>query len=284
MNAPEIISPNLVNVAPVQFLTNTTGDQAIVFEQRVGSDTDITVVRHSAGGLWAPQDTVASTAKYGNLSLSSAALAGNGDILETFEMFTVACSRYCHDINYVVNASREASGSTSWQDSGALTPASSTYTTRTAMNDYSRGCVIWQNSVLGPVEATTQSAEGAKWHSAVQAFGGSPYNGAQLWQLASGENGNVNLALVGFSNAGASVNVLDGNLPHDEWDPPNTLSTGDNPGANDNMVLAVSSRSAGVTTWSDVDGTVRASLRGGATATWTDAQEIIGFPTATSAD
>jgi len=277
VNTPDLVTPSRTDVAAVLFLANPTGDQAIVFEQYItGSGYAITAVRRPAGGSWGALDTVATSAIYGDISLSGAAFGGNGDLLVTFEPFTVVCAvRYCNEINFTVHASREPSGTTSWFDSGALTPASSAYYTRAVMDTAGRAGVLLQNGFSATVQATTQVKQGAKWLPLATAYSGGASGGAQMWGAEASTNGQASLALIGLGTGGASALVLDGKLATNKWPTLSTLSTGDSPGANNNMAFGANAAGGSVVEWTDLDGTVRAAFRKKATAAWSKPQMII---------
>ena len=276
VDAPDIVSSNLNNVSPVQFLENAKGDQAIVFQQYLGGNTVITAVHRPAGGGWSSEDNVASSADYGHIAFSSSAIGGNGDLIVSFETFDVVCNKYCHDINYVVHAAREAAGTTTWKDSGALTPESSAYNTKAVVDSNGHAGVLIQNGFAAEIDVATQAKAGAKWKPLVPAFDPTGLNGAQIWLAEAGNKGFANLAFVTFSDSGANATVLDGNVAKDSWGTLNFLSLGDSPGANDNMVFDANLAGGAVAEWTDVDGTVRAALRKKGGVAWGTAQTIIG--------
>jgi hypothetical protein len=275
VNAPEIVGSVIQNVAPVQFLSNANGDQAIVFQQRLGGNVVITAVRRPSGGAWSAQDDVASSADYGDITLTSSALGGNGDLVVAFETYEVVCNKYCHELNFAVHAAREAAGTTNWIDSGALTPQSSSYNTRTVVDSTGHAGVFIQNGFSAVIQASTQKRAGAKWSPLVDAFDGAGSNGAQIWLAEANAKGDANLALCDFTASGAFAAVLEGNVATDSWLPISILSGADIPGANDNIVFDSNPKGGAVTEWTDTDGTVRSALRRKAGAAWGNAQMIV---------
>ena len=275
VDAPDIVSPNLNNVSPVQFLSNARGDQAIVFEQYVSGDVLITVLYRPSGGAWGGEDNAVSSADDGHIALSSAALGDDGDIVVTFETFNVVCSRYCHDTGYAVHAMREAAGTTRWIESGALTPASSAYNTRTVIDSAGRAGLLIQNGFSATIQATTQSKAGGSWSTPVNALTGNGSDGAQIWVAQAGGRGRANLAFDYLANPGGGITVLDGNLADDSWPISSLLSATDNPGANDNVVFDANKAGGAVAAWTDVDGTVRAALRKRGSSAWGAPKTIV---------
>ena len=274
VSAPDIVGSVIQNVSPVQFLSNANGDQAVVFQQLVSGNVVITAVRRPAGGGWGAQDQVASSADYGHLTLTTSALGANGDLVVTFETFSVVCSRYCHNVDFAVHASREPSGTTTWSDSGALTPTSTPYNTRTVIDASGHAALLIQNGFSSTIQATTQAKAGAAWSPLAVAFAGPGNDGAQMWTAEAGAKGRANLAFVYLGPAGAFADVLDGSATKNKWPTVNTLSTTDSPGANDNMAFDANLKGGAVAAWADTDGTIRAALRVKATAAWGAAQTI----------
>lgn len=275
VNAPEIGSSPLVNVSPVQFLQNPNGDQAIVFAQTLGGNYVITAVRRPAGGSWSLEDNVASSADYGPIALSSSALGANGDLVVTFEGYTVVCSKYCHDNDFIVHASREKAGTTTWQDSGALTPASSEYATKTIVDGAGHAALLIQNIYSATIQATTQAKAGARWKPLATAFQGTGSDGAFMWAAEADGKSQASLAWIYLGTSGAGATILDGNTAQNTWSAPVLLSGSDNPGANDNMAFDENLVGGAVAGWTDVDGTVRATLRRKAGGAWSAPQTIV---------
>ncbi len=275
VSAPEIQTPLIQNVSPVQFLSNLNGDQAVVFQQSAGSTTTITAVRRPAGGTWGAEDTVATSTQYGNLSIVSSSLGADGDLVVTFETYTVTCDRSCHDYNFAVHASREKSGTTQWIDSGALTPQSTPYFVRSMIDATGHAGVLIQNGFSATIQATTQAKAGAAWSPLVNAYTGTGSDGAMMWDTEAGK-GWGDLAFVYLGTGGASATVLNGNLAKNAWPAANNLSINDGQSANDNMVFATTVAGGAVAEWTDADGTVRAALRKKASSKWSNAQTIVG--------
>jgi hypothetical protein len=275
VSAPEIANSPLVNVSPVQFLQNPNGDQAIVFAQSVGGNYVITAVRRPNGGTWSAQDNVASSANYGAIALDSAALGADGDLVVTFEGYTVTCTKYCHDNNYIVHASREKSGTTTWQDSGALTSPSTPFATETVIDSAGHAGLLIQNDYSATIQSTTQAKAGATWKPLVTAFQGTGSDGAYMWAAEAGNNAHASLAWIYLGTSGAGATILDGSTAKNTWSAPVLLSGKDSPGANDNMVFDENLAGGAVAGWTDIDGTVRASLRNKTGAAWSVAQTIV---------
>jgi hypothetical protein len=274
VNAPDIVGSNLNNVAPLQFLSNARGDQAIVFQQLLGGQTVISVLHRSAGGSWSAQDNAASSADYGDIAFASSAMGGNGDVVVTFETYQVVCNKYCHDVNYAVHAVREKAGTTSWADSGALTPQSSAYNTKTIIDSSGHAGILLQDGFSATIQATTQQKAGAPWSVLTNAFESQGQDGAQLWLAEAGKKGDASLAFVYLGQSGAYATVLDGKLTNNSWSAANELSLGDNPGTNDNMVFDSNAKGGAVAEWTDIDGTVRASMRKKFTGAWSAPQTL----------
>jgi hypothetical protein len=275
VNAPEIVGSVIQNVSPVQFLQNANGDQAIVFQQRAGGNVAITALHRPHGGAWSAQDQVANSADLGDITLTTSALGGNGDLVVTFETYQVVCNKYCHQLNFAVHASREPAGTTAWQDSGALTPQSSAYNTKTAVDSAGHAGVLIQSGFSAVLQAATQSRAGRAWSPLATAFDGTGSNGAQIWLAKSGNKGLASLGFVDFTSSNAFAAILDGNLAQNSWNAPALLSTGDSPGANDNLVFDENLRGGAAAEWTDSDGTVRTAMRPKASGAWSAPQTIV---------
>ena len=274
VNAPDIVGSNLNNVSPVQFLSNARGDQAIAFQQLLNGQTVISVLHRTAGGTWSGEDNAVSSAADGHIAFASSAMGGNGDIVVTFETYDVVCTKYCHDLNYAVHAVREKSGTTSWADSGALTPQSSAYNTKTVVDSTSRAGILLQNGFSATIQATTQRKAGAPWSALATAFASQGQDGAQLWTAKAGDKGDASLAFVYLGQGGAFATLLDGKLTDNSWPVASELSLGDSPGANDNMVFDSNSKGGAVAEWADIDGTIRAAARKKFAGGWSAPQMI----------
>lgn len=255
--------------ANLPFVSNARGDQAVIYQDSLGSASRLMAVRRSAAtSAWGSPQVVLSSATAGRFAISAAAIGATGDVVITWESYTHFCGpRSCHDTNYVVHASRAASASNDWRDSGPLTKPDFPYDTQAAIDPQRRAVVFVHPAYSGIVTANTQAGAGAPWSAAANAYhvtGASP-------ALVSADGAPYafgTLALGSQPASGGLVAFVDGNLAANTWGAPANLASLD--ASSPTGLLAVGNNGVGgnLAEWTDVDGTVRATSRPAASSAW----------------
>jgi hypothetical protein len=268
VNAPDIVTGTRTRAPQVEFVEDARGDQIVVFEEYVAGGTAIVAIRRPAGGTWGPQETVATSAAYGNISLAGSAIGGNGDAIVAFEPFATVCSvRYCNEVNFTVHVARENARATKWRDSGALTPVSSEYYVETVMDAAGRAGLLVQNDFYAPISASTQGPLGGAWSPFVTAFA-DPGNDAVVWgQGTFGANG-ASIAFTAFGTPGAEA-VLDGSLATNAWPALTLVSASDTQSVQDALSFTESGNGSAIAEWPDADFSMRVATRPGIGRPWT---------------
>lgn len=266
VNAPQLIAPLYTGAPTVIFLENSSGDQAVIFEQISNGAQVISALRRPSGGAWTAAETVASSATSGDIDLAGASIGEGGDVLVTFETYQVSCSRYCHQINYVVHASREPAAGDGWADSGPLTSAGSVWRAGSAIDPSGSAVVLYQPDVGSTITAVRQGRAGERWSSPVTAYSSSA---AYLMGVEAGSRGRASF----FTGFGGILDV-DGLLGSNSWSAPVNLAAGDTSGAVPQIAYGATPAGGVAVAWADGDGTVRATTRASARKPWAATQTL----------
>src|ERR1017187_7486079 len=118
------------------------------------------VLRH-AGAAWTAQQVVASVA---HVSADHSVIAGKVAGVVTWESYDAVCKKYgCVLSSYVLHASRQNAGTTSWVDSGSLLgPDRALHAARVTL-DSAGGAMVVALSSSGPFTSATQGNAGGAW-------------------------------------------------------------------------------------------------------------------------
>jgi hypothetical protein len=263
----------LPGVSSPIFVMNAQGDAAILWGSGGdrGGPTQLNAIRRTAGGAWGSPQILASGV---HVAVYNATLSDNGDLLAAWETYTAVCARHCTLSNFVLHVSREARGSTNWQDSGPLTAAASTsHNASVAADPADHAGAVYFNG-FGTLLAITQAQAGAPWTSPVTVYSTSMIMKAGL---AADSSGNATLALLEIGTAATSVKTINGSLLTNTWNAPVTVSGTDK--STSQIVFAEGSSGAAVLAWSAdnpgfTNNKIRAAYRPSTAGAWTAPQTI----------
>ncbi len=276
VNAPQIITGPFSSAPQLSFVEDTHGDQAIVFEEYASGGTAIVALRRPAGGTWGPQETIATSAMYGNISLEAAAIGGSGDVVAAFETFHVSCGVHsCSDNDFVLHASREAAGSTTWVDSGALTAPSSEYAIEAVMDPTGRAGLFIEPYYSGTILMTTQIKSNARWRAPSTVFANPAVTLLQAYGSAPAAANAASLGFDAYGTSGLYPTFLEGSLSSQAPFVATIFGPTDPVAPTAGMQYAESPSGAAVMTWADADGSIRAATRMTAGGAWSSPQTIV---------
>jgi hypothetical protein len=272
VNAPNLVTPTRTGAPSVIFLENGAGDAAVVYEVNNGG-VQVAVVRRPAGGAWSAPEIVANSTVLGPISLAGAAIGAGGDVVVAWETFQVACQRFCEEVKFAVHASREPQPGAGWADSGPLTPESTAYITRAAIDPVGGAVLLIQPSITTTIQATRQKRAGGAWSAPVTAYTAMNQE-LLLWGVEASRFGRAT-ALIGDVGSGPGVfEAIDGLIGSNAWGPGVDLTASDNPAPS--LAIAYGASDAGglAVAWVDGDGTMRAASRQNATTDWPPSQTL----------
>ena len=269
---PQLVIPGASN--PI-FVMNSLGDAAIAWTvgggPRSTSGSVMAVLRH-AGAAWTAQQIVASGA---HVSADHAGIAGNGAVVVTWESYDAVCKKYgCVLSSFVLHASRQNAGTTSWVDSGSLLgPDRALHAARVTL-DSAGGAMVVALSSSGPFTSATQGNAGGAWTPFKTVI--DPQSPTIISDLASDDAGLVTFVyeVIGFS--GSQALTVSGSISNNTWSSPVVLSGSD---ANVSQVcFAVAPSGTQVAVWLSSSPTpqIHAATRATAMGTWDSPVTVSG--------
>jgi hypothetical protein len=272
VNAPNLVTPTRTGAPAVIFLENGPGDAAVVYEVSSGG-AQIAVVRRPAGGAWSAPEIVANSATQGPIALAAAAIGAGGDVAVAWETYQVACQRFCEEVRFVVHASREPQAGGGWSDSGPLTPESTAYVTRVAIDPAGGAVVLIQPSLTTTLQARRQRRAGEKWSAPVTAYTATNQE-LLLWGAEASRYGRASLLVGDVGSGPGAFEAVDGTIGPNAWGPGVDLTASDNPAPS--LAIAYGASEAGglAVAWVDGDGSMRAASRPSAIAAWAPSQTL----------
>lgn len=116
-STPLVLATGTTVPAPI-FVMDSKGDADVVF---LDNGEAVAYRRAAGASSWGAREIVTTAPAGYDLQLSGAAMGKAGDFAFAWQTFQVICSRFCHEVNFVVHVSREKLAGSTWQDSGALT-------------------------------------------------------------------------------------------------------------------------------------------------------------------
>ncbi len=271
-NAPRLLIPGASN--PI-FVMNSLADAAVVWT--VGgaprsTSGSVMVVLRTAGSGWTATQTVASGV---HLTADYAAIGANGTVIVTWETFTAVCHKYgCSTSSYLLHASRQNVGASSWVDSGALLgPDLDGHAARVALGSSGEAIVVALSSSGGYVSAN-QGNSGGAWSPFKTVV--NPPNSTIVSNLASDDAGQVTMVYELISYPTSQALTVSGTISNNTWSAPVVVSGGDTSVGQVYFALAPSGTALAV--WLSSSGTpvVHAVLRNTALGSWSSPISISG--------
>ena len=222
-NSPQLLISGASN--PI-FVMNSRGDAAIAWTVGGGprsTSGTVMAVRRPAGSAWTAQQMVTSGV---HLSAYHAGIGANGAVIVTWETYNAVCTKYgCALSNYVVHASRQNVGTTSWADSGPLLgPDRFAHAARVALGSAGEAMLVALSS-SGAYVSTTQGNSGGAWSPFKTVV--NPQNSTIVSDLASDDAGQVTLVYELISYPTSQALAVSGSISNNTWSSPVVLSGSD---------------------------------------------------------
>lgn len=255
------------------FLMNSNGDAALLWTfggPRFASST-VYAMRRPSGSVWGAQEVVATGTQVG---LYDAALGQNGELMVAWEAYSATCTyEKCTLFDFILHNSREAAGSSTWQDSGPLLgPDAAGHAPKVAMDAKGHASMIFLSS--GVLNSMIQTKAGATWSAPVSVYSTTNFI---LAGFSSDTAGNVTVALLDLAIGTGKVTTINGKIATNTWGTPLKVSRND--AYPSQVIYAGSSGGAAVLMWlagdpSYTNQKVRVAVRPSAKAAWTVPQTI----------
>lgn len=262
-SAAQLLAPG---VSQPYFVMNNPGGMMLVWMYGAGprgTPNSIMVLQRPAGGAWGTAQT-AITAPH--VSANHVALGDNGDALISWETYDAVCGEKCTLSNFVLHASREAAGSTEWQDSGALAgPDNFSHLGFVAVDAAGHAGMLMGASTTN-FTAVSQPARGQAWTAPVPV-----YAGTNPYAIAFGADTAGNATFVLEELTASTVVAVGGNIVSNTWSPAAVIS-GKDPSPNQ-IIVGTGANGAAVVVWaagnpSYSNNAIRAAVRAAPAAAW----------------
>jgi hypothetical protein len=268
-------------IVPGPFLTrhvlvmNSQGDAALLWgsgADQPGAATQLNARRRQAGGAWGAPEVVA-TGNGNRVTFAHAAIAENtGDVVASWETFRLVGCPYCQFVDIVLHVSRISEGSSTWQDSGPLTPSSASFHNGYPAVDPAGAAGVVYLKDLATLVSINQSGAGAGWSAPVQV-----YTAPRMFLsgLEIDLSGRATVALLDAS--AGKVIAIDGSIVDNSWGNAVNVSAGDPwPSV---PVFALGTSGHGVLSWAFTDANqtnyvVRLAVRQSSGAPWSAPRTI----------
>ena len=270
--APHLLISGVSN--PI-FVMNSRGDAAIAWTVGGGprsTSGSVMAVRRPAGGAWTAQQTVTSGV---HLSAYHAGISANGAVIVTWETYTAVCSKYgCSLSNYVLHASRQNAGTTSWADSGTLLgPDRTAHAARVALDSTGDAMLVALSS-SGAYVSATQGSSGGAWSALKTVI--NPQASTIVSDLASDDAGQVTLAYEVISYPTSQAFAVSGTISNNTWSAPVVLSGSDT--SVGQVYFALAPNGTALAVWLSSSGTpaVHAAMRNTPLGAWSTPVTVSG--------
>ena len=271
-NPPQLLIPGASNP---MFVMNSLGDAAIAWTVGGGprsTSGSVMVVRRPAGSAWMAQQTVTSGV---HLSADHAGIGKNGAVIVTWETYNAVCTRYrCSLSSYVLHASRQNAGTSSWVDSCSLMgPDRAAHAARVAL-DSTGGSVLVALSSSGVYVSTTQGNSGGAWSPFNTVV--NPQGSTIISDLASDDAGQVTLVYELISYPTSQAFAVSGTISNNTWSAPVVLSGSDT--SVGQVYFALAPNGTALAVWLSSSGTpvVHAVTRNTPLGTWSSPIAVSG--------
>ncbi len=246
--------------API-FVGNPAGAQVVFYQT---SSLKYMAVRRQGSGAWGAPETVLTwpTGRH-ETRIAGGTIGAKGDMLFAWEESNYSCTPTpCGYNNFTVHATRELAATPGWVDS-AIPPANrpDPWIVGPVIDPSGRGGLLMQaGAAATAIQATRQQASTGTWSKLVPAYTDTSGGTLALWGASIGQKDQATYAAIGLDSAN-SVLVGDGNLVSQSWSAPADLSVGDASPPYPALAYAGTTQGGAALIWSDLDDTVRATLR-----------------------
>jgi hypothetical protein len=271
-NTPQLLIPGASNP---MFVMNSLGDAAIAWTVGGGPRSisgSVMVVRRPAGAAWTAQQTVTTGV---HLFADHAGIGKNGAVIVTWETYNAVCSKYgCALSSYVLHASRQNAGTSSWVDSGSLLgPDRAAHAARVAL-DSTGGSMLVALSSSGPYLSTTQGNSGGAWSPLKTVI--NPQGSTIISDLASDDAGQVTLVYELISYPTSQALAVSGTISNNTWSPSVVLSGSDT--SVGQVYFALAPNGTALAVWLSSSGTpvIHTVTRNTATGAWGSPIKVSG--------
>ena len=280
-------SAELVPIGPQNppymiYAGNPTGAQVIFYQT---STPSIMAVRRQGSGAWsAPETVVTPPSGKHAFRVAGGAIGANGDMLFAWEESNYSCTPTpCGYNNFTVHATRELASTPGWVDSPI--PAINRpdrWVVAPLVDAAGRGGLLMQaGAAATALQATRQQLSNGVWGRLLPAYTDPSGGTLALWGASIGQKEQATYAAVNV-NTTNSILVGDGNIVSQSWGAPVDLSAADASPPTAALAYGGNINSGAAVLWTDLDDTVRATLRTSGASAFLPAQTVIASDSCTS--